>query len=202
MTKVPASIYAEQTPNPATMKFVANMMFTENSRYEFTTVEEAEASPIAAKLFRFPFVKNVFIMSNFISVTINDMVTWDDVTLELREFILEHLRNGEAVLSEEAIAAEETQTEATAPSMTGHSEAQNDDESQIISILDEYVKPGVEQDGGHIAFQKFEEGTVHVLLQGACSGCPSSTMTLKAGIEGLLKHQMPEKVKEVVAVNG
>jgi Fe-S cluster biogenesis protein NfuA len=198
MTKIPAAIYAETTPNPNTMKFVANMVFTEKDRYEFTSMEQAKASPLAEKLFTFPFVKGVFIMSNFITVTKNDMVSWDEVMIEVREFIQNELRNGIKLISDEAQASAEEF--APAP-LQNHTSSYNEIDQKIIDILDEYVKPGVESDGGHIAFQRFEEGIVHVLLQGACSGCPSSTMTLKAGIEGLLKNMLPE-VQSVEAVNG
>ena len=199
MSKIPAAIYAETTPNPNTMKFVANMVFTENNRYEFTSMEKAKASPLAEKLFSFPFVKGVFITSNFITVTKNDMVGWDEVMIEVREFIQNELRNGVKLITEDAQAM--AGEFAPAP-LQSHASSDNEIDQKIINILDEYVKPGVESDGGHIAFQRFEEGTVHVLLQGACSGCPSSTMTLKAGIEGLLKNMLPDQVQSVEAVNG
>ncbi len=199
MSKIPAAIYAESTPNPNTMKFVANMVFTETDRYEFTTKEQAKASPLAEKLFAFPFVKGVFITSNFVTVTKNDMVGWEEVVIEVREFIQNELRNGIELITDEAQAV----ADEFAPSpLQNHAATTSEIDRKIIDILDEYVKPGVESDGGHIAFQRFEEGTVHVLLQGACSGCPSSTMTLKAGIEGLLKNLLPEDVNRVEAVNG
>ena len=199
MTKIPAAVYAESTPNPNTMKFVVNMMFTETQRFEFTNMEQAKASPLAEKLFAFPFVTGVFITSNFITVTKNDMVPWDEVMIEVREFIQNELRNGTAVVTEEAEAVAEEL--APAP-LQNHASTDNEIDRKIIDILDEYVKPGVESDGGHIAFQRFENGTVHVLLQGSCSGCPSSTMTLKAGIEGLLKNMLPGQIESVEAVNG
>mgnify|MGYP002725630322 CR=1 FL=1 len=197
MTTVPAAVYAETTPNPNTMKFVANIFFTDDIRFEFSTFEEAEASPLALKLFQFPFVKNIFITNNFITVTKNDMVSWDDVALEIREFIQEHLRQGLKVISDDANAEEH----APAP-LKQHNQGGTELDKKIIDILDEYVKPGVESDGGHISFDRFENGTVYVLLQGACSGCPSSSMTLKSGIEGLLRNMLPDDVKSVEALNG
>jgi Fe-S cluster biogenesis protein NfuA len=199
MSKIPVAIYAESTPNPNTMKFVANMVFAETDRYEFTSMEQAKASPLAEKLFSLPFVKGVFITSNFITVTKNDMVSWDEVMIEVREFIQTELRNGVKLITDAAQAVAEEF--APAP-LQAHVSSDNEIDQKIINILDEYVKPGVESDGGHIAFQRFEKGIVHVLLQGSCSGCPSSTMTLKAGIEGLLKNMLPEDVQSVEAVNG
>ena len=127
------------------------------------------------------------------------MVPWDEVMIEVREFIQNELRNGTAVVTEEAQAVAEEL--APAP-LQDHASSNNEIDRKIIDILDEYVKPGVESDGGHIAFQRFENGIVHVLLQGSCSGCPSSTMTLKAGIEGLLKNMLPGQIESVEAVNG
>ena len=199
MTKIPAAVYAESTPNPNTMKFVVNMMFTETQRFEFTDMEQAKVSPLAEKLFAFPFVTGIFITSNFITVTKNDMVPWDEVVIEEREFIQNELRSGTPVVTDDAVAVAEEL--APAP-LQSHAATDSEIDKKIIEILDEYVKPGVESDGGHIAFQRFEDGIVHVLLQGSCSGCPSSTMTLKAGIEGLLKNMLPDQITSVEAVNG
>jgi Fe-S cluster biogenesis protein NfuA len=197
--KIIYSVYAESNPNPAAMKFVANRFLLPNGSLEMNSVEEAQQSPLAAALFRFPFVKAVFITSNFVTVIKNDMVPWDEVVLELREFIRDHLNSGGGVVKE---GVHLTEPDLSEPPRMAHAEATTDVEQRIIDILDEYVRPAVEGDGGHISFQSYAEGRVNVLLQGACSGCPSSTYTLKAGIEGLLKKMLPGEVDEVVAVNG
>ena len=192
------TVYAEVTPNPAVMKFVANKKIVPTI-YEFKNIDEAKDSKLAQELFHFPFVKEVFFDQNYVSVSKYDMAEWEDVTLELREFIRNFLADGKEVVSEKA-------TEVTKNSSnTASLDKEYDDTSlQIIDILEEYVKPAVASDGGNILFQSYEEDsrTVNVILQGACSGCPSSTFTLKNGIETMLKNMMGDKINEVVAING
>lgn len=195
--QAPVTIYAESTPNPSSMRFVANKLLIEDgAMLEFNTPEEAEGvSPLAAKVFNLPFVDSVFISNNFVTVTKNDKVTWDLVQLELREYIQEFLRDSGQVVDENANPSEVKQAVEKA---YDHAEPKGDMDKQIIMALDEYVRPAVEGDGGHIAFHSFKNGVVTVTLRGSCSGCPSSTVTLKSGIETLLKQMVPG-VEEVVA---
>ena len=191
------TVYAEVTPNPAVMKYVANKIIVTQT-YEFKNIDEAKNAELAKQLFHFPFVKEVFIDQNYISITKYDMADWNDVTMELREFIRNYLIEGKEVVSPEA-------NEIRNLTANEHSEQIDDATSQqIINILEEFVKPAVASDGGNILFQSYEEEskTVNVILQGACSGCPSSTFTLKNGIETMLKNMMGDKVNEVVALNG
>lgn len=202
-TKQPVIIYAELTPNPSAMKFVANKILLENSLpLEFLNPAEAKSSLLATALFKFPFVKSVFISANYITVFKTDAVEWDDVTLELREFLREYLSSGKSVLSspiprfsDSPIPVEETENINIS---IDHTVPQTELEKKIVDVLEQYVRPAVEQDGGMIVFRSYKEGVVSLLLRGACSGCPSSTVTLKAGIEALLKKFVPE-VKEVVS---
>ena len=196
MALIPITVYVEMTPNPNTMKFVANkyMLLTGES-VEFTSPAEAKGySPLAEELFNFPFVKGVFIASNFVTISKNDSVSWDFVAMELREFIKEWMANGKDILVR---MPEPKPKEATEDKPVKHFEPSEYDDA-IRSLLDEYVRPAVENDGGAIDFVGYDEGTVTVALKGSCSGCPSSTATLKGGIENLLKAHLPE-VKEVVA---
>jgi Fe-S cluster biogenesis protein NfuA len=202
--KVPTSVYAESTPNPGVMKFVVNRAILFGDSQEFMNIDEAKNAPLAAKLFHFPFVKEVFIAKNFVSLTKYDMMEWDDIVMEIREFIREYLADGGVVVEDDANAAEVQQevlgnTESTDAPAT---EQLGEIETRIVEILEEYVAPAVESDGGNIKFVSFEDGKVSVLLQGACSGCPSSTVTLKQGIESMLKQMLPTLVKEVIAING
>ena len=197
---IPYSVYAESTPNPTTMKFVANRVLLEQGLAEYTGMDEAKGSPMAMKLFSFPFVTGVFIQSNFITVMKSDMVSWEDVVMELREFIRDYLNGGGAVVTELTDGAYQTPEEIAATSV--HSTPTTDLEQQIIAILDAEIAPAVAQDGGNITFKGYENGVVNVVLRGACSGCPSSTVTLKNGIETLLKNRLPGEITEVVAVNG
>lgn len=202
--KVATTVYAESTPNPKVMKFVANRAIIQGDSVEFMNIDEAMSSPLAIKLFHFPFVKEVFIAKNFVSLTKYEMMEWEDVVMEIREFIREYLAAGGVVVNEteentsktESSEVEKTVIEEVKPEELGEIE------TRIVDILEEYVAPAVESDGGNIKFISYEEGKVSVLLQGACSGCPSSTVTLKQGIESILKKMLPTLVTEVVAING
>ncbi len=197
--QVPITVYAEVTPNPSVMKFVANRTIVP-SIYEFKNIDEAKDSELAKKLFHFPFVKEVFFDQNYISVSKYEIADWNDITMELREFIRDFLAKGN-----EAVATEKvTPTTEAAAQNKAETVPQNETAVQIINILEEYVKPAVASDGGNILFKSYEEEskTVNVILQGACSGCPSSTFTLKNGIETMLKNMLGDKVQEVVALNG
>jgi len=193
----PVSVYAESTPNPATMRYVSSRLLVQDGRLlEFRTPEETVGvSPLAEKVFNLPFVTGVFISNNFVTVSRNNSVTWDLVQLELREYIQEFLNTDGRVVYEDAPAQALADANERASS---HAEARGPEDEKIIRVLEEYIRPAVEGDGGHIAFRSFEEGVVTVSLRGSCSGCPSSMVTLKQGIENLLKHEVPG-VREVVA---
>ena len=193
--QVPVTVYAEQTPNPAVMKFVANKMLVEELQ-EYKSIDDTENAPLAQALFHFAFVKEVFIDSNYISITKYDVAEWESITMEIREFIRTHLAEGKKVLLTPTSSKTKIQE---APSIE-----RTPTEQQIISILDEYIKPAVASDGGNIAFSQYDAASkvVEVVLQGACSGCPSSTFTLKNGIENMLKEMMPGEINSVSAING
>ena len=201
--EVPFMIYAESTPNPASMKFVANKMLLQaGATAQYNNITETKQAPLAQKLFEFPFVKQVFISGNFVSVTKHDFISWDDILFETRTFISEYLNKKNPVVIElpaQEVAIDNSFKE-TKNVFTEHATPKNEIEAKIIEALETYIRPAVEQDGGMIAFASFDEGIVKVQMKGACQGCPSSTMTLKAGIESLLKRLMPEDVKEVVSV--
>jgi NFU1 iron-sulfur cluster scaffold homolog, mitochondrial len=201
--EVPFMIYAESTPNPASMKFVANKMLLEaGATAQYNNISETKQAPLAQKLFEFPFVKQVFISSNFISVTKHDFISWDDILFETRTFLSEYLNKKNPVVIElpaQEVAVDNSFKE-TKSVFTEHAAPKNEVEAKIIEALETYIRPAVEQDGGMIAFTGLHEGVVSVQMKGSCQGCPSSTMTLKAGIEGLLKRLMPEDVREVVSV--
>lgn len=191
----PASVYAESTPNPAVMKFVANKKLVPAS-VEFTSIDATKEAPLAQALFHFPFVKEVYMDENFVSVTKYEITPWDEVVQEVRTFIREYIAEGKPILTPTFVPANET-PEHTQTDYTPT-------EQEIVRILDEYIKPAVASDGGNIVFQSFDEPAkaVHVVLQGACSGCPSSTFTLKNGIETMMREMLPGKVEQVVAING
>ena len=187
------SIYTEMTPNPETMKFVANKLLFPGKSADFPDEASAAPSPLAQQLFSFPFIKSVFIASNFVTLTkSNEEDDWQDVIPTIKEFLKSYLEEGKLVVDEEAWAASLTDS-----SNMVHA---SDDEVvvRIKELLENYVKPAVEMDGGAIQFKSYEDGRVNLMMQGSCSGCPSSMITLKAGIEGMMKRMIPE-VKEVVA---
>ena len=192
-------VYGESTPNPSVMKFVTNKLLT-SENIEVKTVDDATEVPIAKALFNFAFVEEVFISENYISVTKSNNIEWFEVTTEIRDFLKNYILENKPVISENytPIVHKETEIEPI--------DIKNlDDISQeIIAILDEYIKPAVTSDGGNIMFQSYDTNskTVNVILQGACSGCPSSTITLKNGIEATLKQLLPNKIEEVIAING
>ena len=189
------TIYAESTPNPTTMKFVANKKLVTQS-IEAKSPEEAKKINIAQKLFMFPFVENVFLSNNFISITKNRSVEWEDIAMQLREFILDFINNNKIEILD---YSKDNSINLNKPKKIKQSNKRID--SQIISLIDNYIKPAVESDGGAIEFHSFENGTVTVVLKGSCSGCPSSQATLKNGVEQLLKDKVGDKIKEVVALN-
>lgn len=196
--KVPATVYAESTPNPGVMKFVSNKKLVLQS-IEFKTNADTQHAPMARALFQFPFVSEVFIDENYISINKSESVDWNDITMELREFIRTYLEEGKEVLTEEA------SIQTPEPEKSIASPIQLDTISQeIVAILEEYVKPAVASDGGNILFESYDsdQKVVKVILQGACSGCPSSTITLKNGIESMLKEMLEGKVDRVEAING
>lgn len=196
---VPATVYAENTPNPAAMRFVANKLIVPTI-FEFKNKEEAKDSELATELFKFAYVKEIFLDENYVSVTKTDEADWNEITLELRESIQAFLTEGKEVVSANSISKQKQE----APATQLQDENLDDTSKQIIDILEEYVKPAVASDGGNIMFKSYDENTkkVNVILQGACSGCPSSTFTLKNGIENMLKNMMGDKIGEVVALNG
>ena len=200
--KVPVTVYAESTPNPAVMKFVANKKLVLKS-VEFKNIDDAKNAPLVQKLFHFPFVKEVFIDENYVSVQKYEVAEWEEITMELREFIRNYIEQGNEVLTAETIQTQETEKVQEENDDAAYKEL-DDTSQQIIAILDEYIKPAVASDGGNILFDSYNEETktVKVILQGACSGCPSSTMTLKSGIETMLRDMLRDKVQYVEAING
>jgi Fe-S cluster biogenesis protein NfuA len=197
--KMPITVYAETTPNPAVLKFACNKLLTKTP-VEFKNIDETAASPLAKELFKFPFVKEVFIDENYVSITKFAVTEWDEITLELRTFIKGFIENGGTVIDESAIV----KTENHQKQQESYFENLDVTSQQIINIIEEYVKPAVQSDGGNIVFDSFDstEKRVKVILQGACSGCPSSTFTLKNGIENMLKDMLKDQDIKVEAING
>ncbi len=193
------TVYGETTPNPASLKFVVNKGLTKTAA-EFKNIDEAKASPLAQELFKFHFVKEIFIAENYISVTKYESTSWDEITLELRTFIKQFIENGGTVLDETLIEKDEKQEKQQIKNFDNLDTTSQ----QIINILEEYVKPAVAADGGNILFDSYDETDkrVKVVLQGACNGCPSSTFTLKSGIENMLKDMLNDKDIVVEAING
>lgn len=200
--KTPITIYAESTPNPAVIKFVANRPLVDGL-YEFKSIQDAENAPLVLDLFKFPFIKEVFISSNYISLTKMDDIEWQDIVMELREFLRNYLESGKKILNTSNNNKNEVSDSKNYRNHNISGKKLTSIDKKIISILDEYVKPAVEGDGGHIAFDSYDEKsqTVRVILQGACSGCPSSTVTLKNGIETMLREMLQGKVRTVEAIN-
>lgn len=192
-------VYTEVTPNPSVMKFGTNKALT-STDVEYKNIDEASSSsPLAQALFNFPFVKEVFISQNYISITKYDMVEWNDIYGEVRNFIRNYLQENKIIIS---VLPKEKEQEKV--NLNISSEKLEGTPAKIVDILDEYIRPAVASDGGNIAFQSYDENSkvVSVILQGACSGCPSSTATLKNGIETMLKEMLPNQINEVVAING
>lgn len=184
------SIYTEMTPNPETMKFVANKLLYPGKSIDFPDEMSAAPSPLAKELFAFPFIRGVFIASNFVTLTKTPETQWEEVIPSVREFLKQYLEEGKVVLNEDQVVRKE------------ESNTINEDDTDVVKrikeLLENYVKPAVEMDGGAISFKGYDAGVVRLMMQGSCSGCPSSMITLKAGIEGMMKRMIPE-VKEVVA---
>lgn len=192
-TKVPVMIYTESTPNPNTLKFVTNKALLLDDAVEFQNVEETTEAPLAKALFNFEGVTNIFISNNFVTITKTDDLLWTEMMIPIKDFLKNYIDDGKTILAENFVKPTKTASNAI-------NEDDSDVDIRIKGALDKYVKPAVEMDGGNISFVKFENGKLTLQLQGSCSGCPSSTVTLKQGIENLLKRFVPE-VKEVVAEN-
>lgn len=196
--KTPVTVYAESTPNPSAMKFVANKKLVTSS-YEFKSIDDAKYSPLASELFHYPYVKNVFFDENYISITKYDIADWNDITMDLREAIRVFIENGKQILLDNA----PQQLKKTTSDKEKSFDSLDDISKEIVNILEEYVKPAVASDGGNIEFKSYDPQSkvVQVILQGACSGCPSSTFTLKNGIENMLKEMLKDQIHSVEAIN-
>jgi Fe-S cluster biogenesis protein NfuA len=200
---VPITVYAEMTPNPDVMKFVTNKVLNPGAALDYSSSDDASGSPLAEAILNFPFVENVFVSNNFVSVTKNDKIEWDMVVMETRNFISDYLRNDKEIIKENALqphAIKEEQLIDKKGDDVKYNVATNDLDENIIDALNEYIRPAVQNDGGSIDFVEFKDGIVKVALRGACSGCPSSTVTLKQGIEGLLMRMFPD-VKGVESIS-
>ena len=195
--KVPITVYAESTPNPSAMKFVVNKKITDKT-LSFKDTNSAQDAPLVKELFNFPFVKEVFMDENYISISKNDTIQWEEAVMEIRGFIKSYLEEEKNILGP-SFNSNNQRT-----NTTNTDQRLNDTEQEIVKILEEYVKPAVASDGGNIIFDSYEDANkrVKLVLQGACSGCPSSNFTLKNGIENILKEMLPGKVELVEAVNG
>tara|TARA_B100000609_G_scaffold57039_1_gene44396 strand:+ start:260 stop:862 length:603 start_codon:yes stop_codon:yes gene_type:complete len=196
--RIPVTVYSEITPNPSTMKFVANKyILPSGESANFTSQSQTIGySPLAEELFKFPFVDGVFLAANFVTVTKTDNVSWDFITMQLRDFVREWIAECKEILlkSQDPVMEEEE------PSMEVPKIEESEYDEKIIALLDQYVRPAVENDGGAIDYVGYSEGKVIVKMKGSCAGCPSSTATLKGGIETLLRQHLPN-VQEVVALN-
>jgi len=196
--KSAVTVYGETTPNPATLKFVVNKLITKTA-LEFKNIDETKASPLAKELFTFPYVKELFIDENYISVSKYDSYDWNEISVELRTFIKQYIENGGPIVDESQLELEPK----VEKQKIEHFDQLDVTSQQIINILEEYVKPAVAADGGNILFDSYDEAEkrVKVILQGACSGCPSSTFTLKNGIENMLKDMLKDENIKVEAIN-
>lgn len=197
LQKVPVTVYAESTPNPNVMKFVANKMLVEQIA-EYKSIEEAGSAPLAQALFSFSFINEVFFDTNYISINKNATIEWEEAVMEIREFIRSYLEEDKPIIDVASLEGKNTEIKQKAI------EDLDETSQEIVKIIDDYIKPAVASDGGNILFDTYneEDKSVHVILQGACSGCPSSTITLKNGIENMLKEMLPGKVATVSAING
>lgn len=199
LAKSPVMLYTEQTPNPETLKFVLNRIIYKGIA-DFKTADQAyDWSPFASALFEFPFVKSVYLCNNFVTITKEPQVEWNDIMLETKEYIKAYIADSKPIINEgyqEYLDQYEKDN-----STIQYNEADTELVKRIKDLIETYVKPAVEMDGGNIEFKAYDQGIVYVIMQGSCSGCPSSTVTLKAGIEGMLKRMIPE-VKEVVSEMG
>lgn len=197
--KIPVTVYAEATPNPSTLKFVANKKLV-TAPFEFKSIDDTAHAPLAKALFHFPFVKEVFMDENYISIQKYEMSDWDEVVTETREFIRNYIQDGKEIVTAAQLKTPQEVEKAAEVSF----EQLDDVSKEIVNIIEEYIKPAVASDGGNIVFKSYDEASqnVSVILQGACSGCPSSTFTLKNGIENMLKQMLPGKINAVEAING
>ena len=194
-----ATITIQSTNNETIVKFVSTKPLINRGSYEYGNIDEAKNSPLAQQLFYLPFVKKIFISQNYVSITKYDVVEWSDIHSELRSFIRTFLQDGKVIIEKFPEQNEKKSTERIEISQNLEGTS-----AKIVDILDEYIRPAVASDGGNIAFKSYDENSkvVSVILQGACSGCPSSTATLKNGIEMMLKEMLPHQVSEVIAING
>ena len=190
-SNIPVIIYTESTPNPNTLKFVMNKALLLNDAVEFQSIEEATEAPLAKALFGFDGVTNVFITNNFVTISKKEELLWTEIMIPIKDFLKKYIDDGGIILNENFVKPSKTATNEV-------SDNDSDIEIRIKGALDKYVRPAVEMDGGNISFVKFENGKLTLQLQGSCSGCPSSIVTLKQGIENLMKRFVPE-VQDVVA---
>lgn len=198
--KSPVMLYTEQTPNPESLKFVTNrMLYNGTADFKETAMAE-EWSQLAKELFEKPYVKGVYISNNFVTVSKEFSFAWEDIMLDLKAQIKNYVESDQIIIKT-GFAEAMSKLEAERGVGYQYSEDETEIVKKIKELIDTYVKPAVEMDGGNIEFRKWDAGTVYVTMQGSCSGCPSSTVTLKAGIEGMLKRMVPE-VEEVVAEMG
>lgn len=199
IVKSPVMLYTEQTPNPESLKYVTNRMLYKGTADFKDKDSIGDWSPLATALFELPFVKGVYISNNFVTITKEMNYAWEDIMLKAKEFIKKYVEDEKEIVKE-------GYTEAMEKIATDHQDSQYEgDEAELVKkikeLIDTYVKPAVEMDGGNIEFKRYEAGKVYVIMQGSCSGCPSSTVTLKAGIEGMMTRMIPE-VKEVIQEMG
>jgi len=196
--KIAVTVYAESTPNPSVLKFVANKKLVDVI-FEFNSIEESKISPFASALFEFPFVKSVFIDNNYVSITKYNIVEWDVITLELRTFIKNYIEDKKEIVKAKPVE----KLKKTTNHLDLAYEKLDETSKEIINILEQHIRPAVASDGGNIEFESYNSDTklVKVILQGACAGCPSSTITLKNGIENILKEILGDKISKVEAIN-